>query len=71
MKVKIYPILQRNEYNVILDSSVSDRGNSFEDKNEEHSVIPTASETEILFPIGGRSKFGRTIRHNSKFLVTL
>ena len=31
------------------DSSVSDSGNSFENENEEHSVIPTASGTKMLF----------------------
>ena len=50
------------------DSSASDSGNSFENENEEHWVIPTALITEMLFPVGGRSKFGRTIRYNSKFL---
>ena len=49
-------------------SSVSDTGNSFENKNEEHLVIRTASGTEMLFLLGGRSKFGQTIRYNSKFL---
>ena len=49
--------------------SVSDSGNSFENENEEHSDIPTASGTESLFLVGGLSKFGRTIRYNSnKFL---
>ena len=50
------------------DSSVSDSGNSFDNKNAEHYVIPTASGTKILFLVGGRSKFGRTIRYNPKFL---
>ena len=49
-------------------SSVFDSGNSFENENEEHSLIPPASGTEMLFLVGGRSKFGRTIRYNSKFL---
>ena len=44
------------------ESSVSDSGNSFENENEEHLVISTASGTEMLFLVGGRSKFGRTIR---------
>ena len=50
------------------DSSVSDSGNSFENKDEEHSVFPTASRTEMLFLVGERSKFVRTIRYNSTFL---
>ena len=50
------------------DSSVSDSGNSFENENEEHSVIPTASGTEMLLLVGGLSKSGQTIRYNSKFL---
>ena len=49
------------------DSSVSDSGNSFENENEKHSAIPTASGTEILFLIGGRPKFGRPVRYKSKF----
>ena len=49
------------------DSSVSDCGNSFENENEKHSAIPTASGTEILFLIGGRPKFGRPVRYKSKF----
>ena len=49
------------------DSSMSDSGNSFKNKNEEHSVISTASGTEMLFLVGGCSKFCRTIRYNSKF----
>ena len=47
--------------------SVSDSSNSFENENEKHSAIPTASGTEILFLIGGRPKFGRPIRYNLKF----
>ena len=50
------------------DSSVSDSGNSFENKDEKHSVFPTASRTEMLYLDGERSKFGRTVRYNSKFL---
>ena len=50
------------------DLSTSDSGNSFENENEEHSIIPTTSGTEMLFLVGGRSKFGRSIRYKSKFL---
>ena len=50
------------------DLSVSDSGNSFENKDEEHSVFPTASRTEMLFLVGERSKFVGTIRYNSTFL---
>ena len=49
------------------DSSVSDSGNSFENENEKHSAIPTASGTEILFLIGGHPKFGWPVRYKSKF----
>ena len=35
------------------DSSVSDNGNSFENENEEHSIIPTTSGAEMLFLVGG------------------
>ena len=48
------------------ESSVSDSGNSFENENEEHLVTSTASGTEMLFLVGGRSKFGRTIRYSGK-----
>ena len=37
------------------DSSVSDSGNSFENENEEHSVITTALGTEMSFLVGGLS----------------
>ena len=50
------------------ESSVSDSDSSFENENEEHSVISTASGTEMLFLVGGRSEFGQTIRYNLKFL---
>ena len=46
---------------------MSDSSNSFENENEKHSAIPTASGTEILFLIGGRPKFGRPVRYKSKF----
>ena len=36
--------------------------------NKEHLVIPTTLGTEMLFFVGGRSEFGRTIRYNTKFL---
>ena len=50
------------------ESSVSDSGNSFENKDEEHSIFSTASRTEMSFLVGEHSKFGRAIRYNSKFL---
>ena len=47
---------------------MSDSGNSIENENEEHSVLSTATGTEMLFLVGGRSRFGQTIRCNSKSL---
>ena len=43
---------------------MSESDNSFENENEEHAVISTVLGTEMLFLVGGRSKFGRTIRYN-------